>query len=319
MINVTFPKTDEAVEFIAAFGELKRIITVSDMVKLCSYGDDSEQIDWIKFLSDCARGPLNEMSKELCTWMSVNVMQEEEGEEIIEMLIRHINKLEKDLTHKHVTTQISDYNEKLKASKIKNKAALMLDENVANHTMRIIDFLINKFGDIIEVVGESFSERKEVLDTSTPARRGVQVKHQLRWNEEKKNFTKFFDEQIELKQILAYPDGSDKGEIYEILNAVFEKVSISNAGNKSGRLKLIEPAKRRRFYIPSKLLWNGTGTELAEDLGPLVGDGTIFIDKYDNPSERPSIAEVLLQVFAIGIKDEKLELSSMVKYLKDNK
>src|SRR5690606_23938588 len=150
-----------------------------------------------------------------------------------EGLEKYYEKLTKTLTREKLSNKIEAYNEKLKASKIKNKGNLVIDTSVTNNCIWIINLLLIEFTLYMDAVEECYEKRKWSMRTTQPARKGTPIRHQLRWNEAKTNFENFFREQIRNKQILLYPGVDDPDEIFKILNTVFEKVSISNKGNTS--------------------------------------------------------------------------------------
>jgi len=335
---------EEALNFIASFGEIKRIIAISDVVKMCNgdhskqpnpfvdsagqiksslsnvdvinWGINPERLKWIDFVMSNAITRFGKMSDELCSWINVNVVEEDEGARITNMLEEYYTKLQKNLTHQNLLSKITTYNNKLKASEIKDKNLLTLGSDAVNDSMQIIEMMFTEFELHIEAVKKCNEERKEALLGSEPARRGMPVDHQLRWNEEEKDFEAFFKDLIEKKHILTFNGENRPKEIMKILNAVFEKIKIPKRKRIDGDLVGFEFVKRQRFYIPEMLQFTEDGKAFARKFGPLIENHVIFIDKYNSAADRPAITDIFQQVFIIGGKS--YEPTTLSEYLRNH-
>ena len=208
----------------------------------------------------------------------------------------------------------------MKKSDFKEKSALVLDENIAKEYERVMKMILNKFEERIDRLAIQVEERAEELKTIDPARRGVPVKHKLRWNTNKKGFDSFFKDLIDSKLLQTRSSANDPDKIWSILKATIEPVAVPKLIIKNGSVVGFEMLVRKRVYIPERLIWTESGQDFASHFGPLFENGTLFIDKSTGQEGRPKISEILQQIIFIqGAKDEELANTSLVTYLKEHR
>jgi len=344
MIDKRLPKTNDAVNFLQSFSDVKRIMAVAEIVKMFNgeytkehnpFFDSTGQVNkditeldiikmgfypkmlkWKRFMLDISRTNFKQMSDEICAWIKFD--QEEEGEKIIKQLEEQILKCSTDLTYHNVLARVNSYNDEL--GKSKNKEALKLDVDIDGY-VQVVEDILEELNERMEFIKERYKEQEMELAAIAPKRQGVPIDHQLRWNNAKKPFEEFVNKLI-AKNLIITDSKRSPEEIMQILHTVFDVKDIPDLKTEDGDIQQFKPVERKKFYIPEKLKWNNTSTPkvFASKFGPLVEDHIVFIDKYDQAYERKYIAEILLQLFDIKKRGGGLVgINSLWEYLKQNR
>lgn len=333
MKNYTLPQTEAAISFIESFSGIKRLIVLSDIItmgkgelaeislsRVTKHNYSSAPLMWVDFVFSGAIAHFEDMSKELKGHIKINVAEIEDGEEIIEMLEKRFSELQENLVHKNILSKIEFYNTELKTSKTKGKEALILDVDIANDCEHIVGLILTKFKEYIKIAAKQVEERNKELPTTPPIRLGVPVEHKLRWNESEGSFDQFFKELIDLKYIQTASKGADPERILEILNIVFERLTIPKRKNIKGKVEGVEILIKKKVYISERLLWENEPEEFAVWFGPQIEKRAILIDKNQGTGAIQSVSKILQQIFFIeGPGGKDIKNTTLVKYLKEHR
>ena len=343
MNNYTLPKTDAAIAFVESFSNVKRLIGVYDIIAMCNgefrmntnrislfdengniksslasqdlihAGLEGEQLKWIDFILSNSRIHFDQMMIELDAWLVFNPGESH----LLNHLELTMQRLSESLSHKELLSVIVSYNKELKNSKIKGKSELSLPTELANDCVRVIEILLNEFQDYVD----SFAKKvkAEVIKPSEKARRGVIVKHRLRWNEDYESFEKLFIPLIRDESIILSSSQGGEKEIMDILNTVFERISMEQE-SKENLVKGKFPLSRLEFTIPERLIWTKSPAVFQEKFMLNVQDHVIFIENFERNSEGEAkeISIIMDQLFLINKVRGKgpLKASSLYSLLK---
>lgn len=330
MLEEKYPKTKAAIEFMAAFDEIKMIATVqgiidmyvedisnealisfdesgavkdllsvSDVIKM---SDSSVQKEWQSFILRNVRTHLNQMTEELTGWIKV------EGEKTCKLIMKQQEDqyatLQKKLTKTAITSRVITYNKQLQESKIKIGPDLKLDPDLTKY-MELVNNMLDIFNYQNSKLVKQYKKRINELERDgrlQSQQKEFVVDHRLRWNADVEALEDGFKELIE-QGAIGLVSGEDNPEkIMSILKMVFEEIkppkSRMDVNTSNGKIKM----DKKPFVIPELLIWKADRDGFKSAISPLVKNPkSIFIEVFANKERGGEIRRIakILQQFMI--------------------